>query len=160
MSQQSGFAVPKDRQEVTVRLDNGQPVAGAVFLEYAPSALTVHHRMAAFLEDVNLFFPLQVKGGGTEFINKKNIKLVELNYQAEQEQINSAISLMQVMNVTVFFLDGTSLNGTLIADVPTEKSRLSDCLNLPSQFLNIKIDGRISYLNKDRIRKVLNAPGP
>jgi hypothetical protein len=159
MSQQTGFAVPKDRQEVTVRLDNGQPVSGAVFLDYAPNALTVHHRMAAFLEDENLFFPLQVKGGGTEFINKRNVKLVELNYQGEQEQVNSAISLMQVVNVTVFFLDGTSLNGNLIAEVPSEKARLSDCLNLPLRFLNIKIDGRISYLNKDRIRKVVYAPG-
>lgn len=159
MSQQTGFAVPKDRQEVMVRLDNGLPMEGAVFLDYAPEVLTVHHRMAAFLEDENIFFPLQIKGGGTEFVNKKNIKLVELNYQAEQEQINSAITLMQVVNVTVLFLDGTSLSGTLIADVPSEKARLSDCLNLKSRFLNVKIDGRISYLNKDRIRKVLYAPG-
>lgn len=159
MSQQSGFAVPKDRQDVTVLLDNGQFVEGAIFLEVAQNSLSVHHRMAAFLEDENLFFPLMVKEGGTEFINKKNIKLVELNYRAELDKVNAAISLMQVVQVTAFFLDGLSLNGSLIAEVPTEKARLSDCLNLATRFLNIRVDGRISYINKDKIRKVVYAPG-
>ncbi len=155
---QTEFAVPKDRQEVTVQLDDGQTIEGAVFLELSPNAITVHHRMVAFLEDESLFFPLKTTSGGTEFINKKNIKFIVLNYQAEREQVEQAIRLMQVKQVNVFFLDGKSMNGMLIAEVPQEKARLSDCLNLPSRFLDLKTDGRITYINKGKVRKVVSAP--
>lgn len=155
MNQQTAFAVPKDRQPVTVILAGGEKLEGVIFLEYAPEERTIHHRIAAFLEDAAAFFPLSKANGGTELINKKNIRLIELHISGEDEKVNAAIGLMLMIEVTAVFTDNTSLTGSLIADVPVERARLSDCLNLPDRFLNIKVGGSIFYINKESLLKVI-----
>jgi hypothetical protein len=153
---QTAFAVPKDKQEVAVLLNNGKTIEGTIFLEYAPGDPSVHHRMVTFLEDAAIFFPLSLKGGGgTEFIQKKNINLIELPYREDQEDLKAALSLMQTVDVTAVFLDETTIQGTIMAEVPAEKTRLSDILNLPAKFLNLKLDHRICYINKNALRKVV-----
>lgn len=157
MSEQAEFAVPKDRQDVAVWLYEGRALTGTIFLDYTAAALDVHHRMVAFLEDGSIFFPLVLKGGGTEFIHKKNIKLIELNCGDDGEQLETTFNLMHTVNITAVFTDEGKLSGSLLADVPVEKTRLSDCLNLPDKFLNVRIDTRIYYINKDSLRKVIYA---
>lgn len=156
---QTAFAVPKDKQDVTVQLGDGSAVEGTIFLEYAPGDPSVHHRMATFLEGDTPFFPLSLKGGeGTQFINKRNIRQIDLGYREDQEDLKIALSLMKMINITAVFLDKTTILGALMADVPVEKTRLSDILNLPAKFLYIKMDNkRICYVNKDAIRKVSHA---
>jgi hypothetical protein len=156
MSQHTAFAVPKDRQDVTVVLFQGGSTDGAIFLEYQPGELSVHNRITAFLEDGNTFFPLVLKGGGTEFIHKKNIKLIKVAYHPDQDSVQS-LSLMHTVNITAVFIDESTISGALMAEVPVEKARLSDCLNLPAKFLSVKIDGRICYINKNALRKVVYA---
>ncbi len=152
---QTAFAVPKDRQDVVVQLGDGTAIEGTIFLEYAPGDLSVHHRIVAFLEDDAVFFPLSLRnGGGTEFIQKSNIKHMELHYGDDREDIKAALSLMHTVDVTAVFLDGATLQGALMGDVPVEKTRLSDILNLPAKFLNLKLDHRICYVNKGALRKV------
>ncbi len=156
MSDQAAFAVPKDRQDVVVLLDSGKSLEGVIFLEYSPVELTVHHKIAALLEADKKFFPLMLKDNGeTEFINKKNVKMIELVYGADREKVNVALSLMHVENIRIIFTDDSSVTGALMAEVPAEKARLSDCLNLPDKFLHLKVNGSICYINKDTIRKVV-----
>ncbi len=157
MSQQTAFAVPKDKQAVTVVLDSGKALEGVIFLEYAPEELTIHHRMVAFLEDGSTFFPLAKKNDGTELINKRNIRLIELNISGQGDKVNTTISLMYTVNITAVFTDDSTLTGALLADVPLEKARLSDSLNLPDKFLNVKVDDKICYINKGSLRKVVYA---
>jgi hypothetical protein len=155
MGNQGAYAVPKHRQNVTVHLDAAVSVAGSIFLESAPGANTVHHRVVAFLEDETMFFPLTLQGGGaTEFIRKRNIRMVEANY-GEDEEIQTALNLMQRVNITAVFTDDSSINGEVMADVPAEKARLSDCLNVPSHFLIVKVSDSICYVNKYALRKVV-----
>jgi len=161
MTGQTAFAVPKERQEVTVRLIGGEVLEGAIFLEYAPAEVKVYQKVGGFLEDGNGFFPLVPTGGGSpEFINKQNVKTVELAYRAEQEENGLALSLMQIVNITAIFVDESTINGSLLAEVPVEKARLSDCLNLPGRFLTVKINGRICFVNKDALRKVSYSDKP
>ncbi len=161
MGNQSSFAVPKERQEVTVQLDSGESLRGAIFLEYSVEGLATHQKVSAFLEDGNNFFPLALGGGGsTEFINKTNIRYVELAYQADQEGQDVSFSLMHIENVTAVLTDGGTMNGALMAEVPEEKARLSDCLNLAGKFLSVKVNGKICFVNKDSLRKVVNAEKP
>jgi len=158
MSRQTAFAVPKDRQDVTVRLIGGAVLEGAIFLEYGPVEHTAYQKVGSFLEDGNSFFPLLAAGAASpEFINKKNICTVEFSYQPEQEQDSLALSLMHAVDITAIFIDESSVSGALLAEVPVEKARLSDCLNLPGRFLSVKIDGKICYVNKGALRKVLYA---
>jgi hypothetical protein len=155
MANQGVYAVPKHRQNVTVRLDTAISVSGSIFLESAPGANTVHHKVVAFLEDETMFFPLTLlEGGATEFIRKRNIRMVEAIYE-EDEELTTALGLMQRVSITAVFTDDSSISGELMADVPAEKARLSDCLNLPYHFLIMKVGNAICYVNKYALRKVM-----
>ncbi len=155
---QTAFAVPKDKQKVIVQLYEGKTLEGTIFLEYGPGDQSIHHRMTSFLEDGNFFFPLSLyEGGGTEFIHKKNINLIEISFKEDQEDIRTSLSLMHSVVVNAFFVDGSTIYGALMAEVPIEKTRLSDILNLPAAFLSLKQDHRICYINKHALRKVVYA---
>ncbi len=149
------YAVPKHRQEVTVHLDAAETIQGSIFLEPAPGANTDHHKVVAFLEDETMFFPLtRQEGEAPEFIRKRNIRMVEAKY-GENEELRTALSLMQRKSVTAVFTDNTSISGELLSEVPAEKARLSDCLNLPSLYLVMQVDDSICYINKYLLRKVV-----
>lgn len=152
MTEHSEFAVPKEKQLVSVLLLGGEVHEGNIFLEYYPEARTLHQKIVAFLEDANDFFPLSA-GGVPEFISKSAIRMVEVRYPEEDE----AFSIMHVELVTVIFSDGSQVSGDLLADVPAEKMRLSDCLNIPSRFLCTRAYGKVCYINKKAILKVISA---
>ena len=126
MSEQCGFAVPKSRQDVTVLGDGGKKIEGAIFLDCYPEELSIHHKILAFLENGNPFFPLLLKDSNeTEFICKNNVRLIELEYGEDQEKVNEALNLMHTESITAVFMDETSICGLLLAEVPEE--RKPDC---------------------------------
>ena len=156
MNDQTALAVPKDRQDVTVHLSDGGVLEGTIFLEYSQAERTLLQKVTAFLEAGNTFFPLRLtEGGATEFINKKNVRNVELAYSADAEKDSLALSLMYQVEVTAIFANGSAISGALLAEVPLEKARLSDCLNLPNRFLSVKVDSKICYINKSALQKVV-----
>ncbi len=81
--------------------------------------------------------------------------MVEADY-GQDEELRTALSLMQRVNITAIFTDGGSISGALMAEVPAEKARLSDCLNLPDHFLVLQTgENTICYVNKYLLRKVV-----
>jgi hypothetical protein len=152
MAERSAFTVPKEKQLVTVYLLGGDTIEGDIFLEYNPAAQTLHQKMMAFLENKSDFFPLS--GGGTpEFISKSAIRMVEVHYPEEEQ----AFDIMHVELVTVIFRDGNQVSGDLLADVPDQRRRLSDCLNLTGRFLCTRAYGKVCYISKQAILKVISA---
>jgi hypothetical protein len=146
------FVVPKEQQLVTVHLIGGDTREGNVYLEFYPEARTLHQKMLAFLEDKKDFFPLS-SSGVPDFINKHAIRMIEVHYPEEER----SFSFMHVELVTIIFLDGSQVSGDLMADVPAERARLSDSLNLSGQFLCTRAYGKVCYINKRAILKVLSA---
>jgi hypothetical protein len=146
------FAVPKEKQLVTVYLLGGNQIEGNIFLEFYPDARTLHQKMMAFLENQNDFFPLS-GGGVPEFISKSAIRMVEVHYPEDEDSFN----IMHVELVTVIFSDGTQVSGDLLADVPDQRRRLSDCLNLTGRFLCTRAYGKVCYISKQAILKVISA---
>jgi hypothetical protein len=158
MTGNTAFAVPKDRQEVTVRLGNGMTVEGVIFLEAVSDFLSSHQKITTFLENDNTFFPLKLDTtGNTEFINKKNVWTVEVGIPEDPETGYFSQLPMHAISVTAHFRDGTAVSGELMAEVPQEKARLSDCLNISNKFLSVKTDGKMCYINKDALRTVVHA---
>jgi hypothetical protein len=155
MTTQREFAVPKDKQFVTVLLVGGETRTGNIFLEYFPEALTLHQKIKMFLEDANRFFPLTTEGLPPTFINKESVNVLEVAVSDDEP----AYHLMHIEDITTLFTDGTALSGALLAEVPKEKARLSDCLNLPESFLSIKREKTLCYLNKHAIQKVIYSKG-
>jgi hypothetical protein len=152
MAGMSEFAVPKEKQLVTVYLLGGNQLEGNIFLEFYPDARTLHQKMMAFLENHNDFFPLS-GGGIPEFISKSAIRMVEVHYPEDEDSFN----IMHVELVTVIFRDGTQVSGDLLADVPDQRRRLSDCLNLTGRFLCTRAYGKVCYISKQAILKVISA---
>jgi hypothetical protein len=146
------FVVPKEKQFVTVHFLGGETVEGNIFLEYYPDARTLHQKLLAFFEDGKDFFPLS-SAGTPEFVNKDAARMVEVHYPEEEE----SFSLMHVELVTVIFRDGTQVSGDLMADVPQERKRLSDSLNLTGRYLCTRAYGKVCYINKKAVLKVISA---
>ncbi len=155
MTMKHEFAVPKDKQPVTVHLVGGEARTGNIFLEYFPEALTLHQKVKMFLEDANRFFPLTAEGMPPTFINKERVSILEVAISDEEP----AYHLMHIEDITTQFTDGSALSGELLAEVPKEKARLSDCLNLPEAFLSVKRGKTICYLNKTTIQTVVYSRG-
>lgn len=146
------FIVPREKQLVMVHLPGGSTLDGNIFLEYYPEARTLHQKIVAFLENRNEFFPLS-SGGSPEFISKDAIRMIEVDTPGDE----AAFSIMHVELVTVIFRDGSQVSGDLLADVPEGKQRLSDCLNLPFRFLCARAYGKMCYINKKAVLKVITA---
>jgi hypothetical protein len=158
MSGNAIFAVPKDRQAVTIRLDKGIKLEGEIFLEYMVSGLSTHQKVTAFLENENLFFPIKlIASGVTEFVNKKTVQTVVVGFPGESETGYFSHLLMHSIRVTARFCDGTMVSGDLMAEVPQEKARLSDCLNMSNRFLSVKTGATMCYINKEALQKVVHA---
>ena len=85
------------------------------------------------------------------FINKERVSMLEVAVSDEEP----AYQLMHIEDITTLFTDGTALSGELLAEVPKEKARLSDCLNLPESFLSVKKEKTMCYINKSTIQKVI-----
>jgi hypothetical protein len=147
------FAVPKEKQPVSVHLIGGEIREGSIFLEYYPDARSLHHKMLALLEDKKDFFPLSSGSGIPDFINKHAIRLVEVQFPEEE----NSFEIMHVELVTIIFQDGAQVSGDLLADVPSERARLSDSLNLSGGYLCTRVYGKVCYVNKKAVQRVLSA---
>lgn len=158
MSVHTVFTVPKDRQDVTIHLDKGVSVTGEIFLESFSQDLSIHQKLTAFLESDIVFFPVKLSStGSTEFINKKNVGIIEAGIPDEEDTNFFSFKLMHTIPVTAILRHGDTISGELMAEVPREKARLSDCLNLSHKFLSIKGEGTIFYINKTALQKVVYA---
>lgn len=155
MNENPVLAVPMDRQNVTLRLDTGAILEGEIFLEYVPDISSVHQRITAFLESGNAFFPLKRVNGNTEFVNRKKVQTLEVKCPERPDARYCESRIMNTIPVTAIFSNGDTISGELMAEVPQEKARLSDCLNLPSTFLEVKTDSTIYYINKEALQKIL-----
>lgn len=158
MNEKTVFAVPKDRQSVTIRLSRDAALAGEIFMESIAEGLSIHQKVTSFIENSNTFFPLKLSPeGSTEFINKNKVQVFEVNLPEDPETSYFAHLLMQTIPVMVFLTDGSTVSGELLAEVPQEKARLSDCLNLTDKFLVVKSGERMCYINKEALQKVMHA---
>jgi len=145
------FAVPKGKQQVKIQLLGGETLAGNIFLEYNPEAVTVYQKVSSFIEDRTGFFPIAIGEVKPQIIGKTSVKILEIDYPEDE----SIFSLKRIENVSVMLSDGSRIDGLLMADVPEERDRLSDCLNLPERFLSLRLSGKILFVNKSLVRKVL-----
>ncbi len=150
------FAVPKRRQHVVLHLEPALAVKGTIFLEPVHDGVPAYRAVAAFLEDHSRFFPFLLdRTGQTECINKANVLTVEMEHETDRDDSSFPLDLLQREEITVVFRGGNEMRGILLAEVPEERSRLSDCLNLPDKFLTIRSRSAIYYINKGAILKAV-----
>lgn len=150
------YAIPKDKQTVALRFKDARTVKGMIFLERLPQERSLREMVSGFLEDPNRFFPfLADEKTMTVFISKNTVWAVEIDLRGQTDDQNFERGLIRIQEITAHLSDGTSITGGLMAEVPEEQSRLSDCLNLNERFMSLKMDTSIVYVNKDMVRKVI-----
>jgi hypothetical protein len=159
MSGNIAFAVPKDRLSVIIRLEKEASLKGDIFLEYVSETTSMHQKVTAFLEQGNAFFPIKLSSGITEFVNKTHVRYVAISLPDDPNAQYFSFRPMQAIRVNALFGDGEAIRGELLAEVPAEKTRLSDCLNMQNNFLSVKSDDKICYINKESLQKVVHADG-
>jgi len=158
LSDQNAFTIPKDHQSVTVRFSTGVALEGEIFMESVSEGLSMHQKISAFIEHGNAFFPIRaIARRNTEFINKNKIQLIEVSLPEDPGTGYFADQLMHSIPVTVYLNEGNTVSGELLAEVPQEKNRLSDCLNLTDKFLTVKSGQKMFYINKEALQKVVHA---
>ncbi len=157
MSSHTPYAVPKDKLGVTIQFESGAVLRGFIFLEYTAARISARQKVSLFLERDNAFFPLLLDDSGrTEFINKNKIRMLEAECpQGCDDEADRGLT--RAIHITVVFNDGVTLSGGLLAEVPEQSARLSDCLNLPNRFLSVCVGRNALYINKYALQKVIHA---
>jgi hypothetical protein len=156
MSGDAGLTVPKDRLAVIIHLDNGAIVEGEIFMESAVGELSIHQKITRFLDQGSRFFPVRTSTS-TEFINKTAIRYIEAGIPNDPGANFFSHLLMQTVPVMVYFKDDALLSGQLMAEVPQDRGRLSDCVNIDSIFLSVYTSGKMCYINKNVVTKIIHA---
>ena len=156
MSTDDAYSVPIDRQAVSIRMQSGITLDGEIFLGLFGDNLSMHQKVTMLLEGSSLFFPFRISSSGkTEFLNKKTIRAVEVPLPEDPDNTYFSYRIMHSIPITALFTDTDSISGELMAEVPSDKARLSDCLNLNDIFLCVKVEKKVCYLNKDILQKVV-----
>lgn len=155
MSDNSVFKVPKDKLDVMIHLHNGVTLEGSIFLESSLYEQTINERVILFLEDDSTFFPVKFSANErVEFVNKEGLMMLEHQQEGEFSGEEIPLGHMHIENIAAVFNDGSTIAGTLTAEVPEDRARLSDCLNLPNRFLILRADSKIYYIKKSMLQRV------
>jgi hypothetical protein len=152
----AGLAVPKDRLAVTIHLDTNAAIEGEIYMESTVGDLSVHQKMTRFLEQGSRFFPVRTSAS-TEFINKTATRYIEVGIPHDPGANFFSHLLMQTVPVMVYFKNDSAMSGQLMAEVPQDRGRLSDCVNVDSFFLSVYTNGKMCYINKDTVMKIVHA---
>ncbi len=149
------LSVRKNRATVTAVFSDGTKIRGEVFLASYSETHYGHQKVADILEGEKLFIPVSIREEDrVEFINKSLVMILEGELSSAEDEEKLSIGLYHIEKVRVVFINGEIMEGAMLSEVPRERSRLSDCLNLPDGFISMIKGGRYFYLNKKMVVRV------
>lgn len=149
------LSVRKGRATITAIFSDGTKIRGEVFLASYSDKHYGHQKVADILEDEKLFIPVSIREEDrVEFINKNLVMIMEGELSSAEDEEKLSIGLYHIEKVRVVFINGEIMEGAMLSEVPPERSRLSDCLNLPDGFISMIKGGRYFYLNKKMVIRV------
>jgi len=150
-----GLSVQKDKATVIIVLPDKTKLKGDVFLASYSDSHYGHQKVADILEEDKIFIPLAMKEENrVEFINKDQVVIMEGELSTPEDEEKLSMGLYHIEKVKITFYNNETFEGAMISEVPKERSRLSDCLNIEGKFLSAIKNGRYFYLNKNMITRV------
>jgi len=156
------LSIDKKKMQVVITFADGSKEKGEIFLAQYAGGHHGHQKVADLLNGEKGFLPVSMENGAIEFVSKGQILTIEGELVAEEDEEMLSAGLIHQKNVTVVTSGKQTITGTLLAEVPDERSRLSDCLNLPEDFIRLKSESRYLHINKAMIKKITarNQPVP
>jgi len=149
------LSVRKDKATITAIFSDGTKIRGEVFLASYSDKHYGHQKVADILEGEKLFIPVSIREEDrVEFINKNLVMILEGELSSTEDDEKLSIGLYNIEKVRVVFINGEIMEGAMLSEVPRERSRLSDCLNLSGRFISMIKGGRYFYLNKKMVIRV------
>lgn len=139
------------RLAVVVRLDNGEEVAGELFLqERVP-----HHSGAEtpldLLERTDRFFPLALPDGTVVFLGKDHVGLIRCD-PAPPESEMDRLGITRFAELELAMADGLVVRGRAGVTQPPTRLRALDCLNSGGVFLAFWVEEAAYYINRALVR--------
>ena len=151
----SDLSIRKGKANITAIFTDGTKIRGEVFLASYSETHYGHQKVSDIIEGKKLFIPVSMKEENrVEFLNRDQIMILEGELSSPEDEEKLAIGLYHIEKVRVIFINGETMEGAMISEAPPERSRLSDCLNLPNRFISMIKGGRYFYLNKKMVVRV------
>lgn len=148
------LSIKKEKIEVIVTFADGAKSKGDIFLAPFSGEHHGHQKVADILNGDKVFLPISMENGAVEFISKAQIMTIEGELIADEDKEMLSAGLIQQIDVSVVTSKNQSIIGALLAEAPQERSRLSDCLNMPEKFIRIQAESRYLHINKAMIKKI------
>lgn len=148
------LSIDKNKVQVAVTFTDGSKGKGEIFLAHQAGGHYGGQKVADLLNGDKAFLPISLESGAVEFISKSQILTVEGEVVSAEDEEMLSSGLINQIDVTVVTSGNQTIIGTLLAEVPEERSRLSDCLNLPEQFIRLNSESRYLHINKAMIKKI------
>lgn len=139
------------RLAVAVRLDDGEEMAGELFLqERVP-----HHSGAEtpldLLERDDQFFPLALPDGTVVFIGKAQVGLVRCDPAPPESELDR-LGITRFAELELAMADGLVIRGRAGVTQPPTRLRALDCLNGGRGFLAFWVEDAAYYINRALVR--------
>ncbi|MDT8318323.1 MAG: hypothetical protein RQ824_10105 [bacterium] len=151
----SDLSIRKGKANITAVFVDGTKIRGEVFLASFSQTHYGHQKVSDIIEGDKLFIPVSIKDEErVEFLNRDQVMILEGELSSPEDEEKLAIGLYHIQKVRVIFINGEIMEGAMISESPPERSRLSDCLNLPERFISMIKGGRYFYLNKKSVVRV------
>lgn len=153
---QADLAIPVRPVALTVWTIDGAKLEGKVFLRLHVEAHAGPETVQDRLNDPDLFLTVSVPGD-TPLVFLNKIQVIRVDVAEEERLPHAPESLVGVSiePIRVQLINGEQLGGTVRIEGPSGKRRLSDFLNTQPAFLPLRGAGRLHYLHKRFIARVL-----
>ena len=142
------YEIPKIATPVVINLVNDETISGFIWLTENFISSTGEARIEALLnQDEDRFFSFQSDAGAFRLINKQHVTFIET--ETDDTEIISR-STISPTTMVAHFVNEQTLFGMIYPSLP-EESRVSDFLNLKSDFLVVYRHQKKIILNRNLI---------
>lgn len=142
------YEIPKIATPVVINLVNDETISGFIWLTENFISSTGEARIEALLnQDEDRFFSFQSDAGAFRLINKQHVTFIET--ETDDTEIIS-LSTISPTTMVAHFVNEQTLFGMIYPSLP-EESRVSDFLNLKSDFLVVCRQQKKIILNRNLI---------
>jgi hypothetical protein len=146
--------VPTLSLEVSIALTDGRREEVTIFLSSASSFHDGPETLDEFLEEGRRFIAVRPREGKSYLLGIEGILYVSAPSSAPilsrlPGRVSSSINFVRVK-----MEGGEEIEGTLLANLPAEASRVSDAFNQPESFIPVESGECVVYVRKSRVTRV------
>lgn len=150
------LVVEKRMVPVTMRCRDQQVIKGELFLSLTAKNHTGRETVLDFMNEPEDFFVLKVAtAAAINIINKARIMDISVPLELELAEVDMEAMGIKEEPMTIVFNDNFKLTGKSFIDLPPEKARAIDFLNLEQRFFLLVTDSAAHVINRRHISYVI-----